>query len=68
MVTILEFRRPESSDPGQQAESEAPAFAEGHTAEVIIFPGVRIERQSPEGSDEDSHSSANRAEHPGRSK
>lgn len=38
MATILEFRQP-SQDDGKER-----VFVPGHTAEIVIFPGVRIER------------------------
>lgn len=38
MATILEFRQPSQDD------GKARVLVPGHTAEIVIFPGVRIER------------------------
>lgn len=40
MATILEFRRPE------EAAARIDKPLEGSLGEIIIFPGVRIERQT----------------------
>lgn len=40
MATILEFRRPE------EAVSRIDKPVEGSLGEIIIFPGVRIERRT----------------------
>lgn len=44
MGMILEFKPRETTDEARTAA----AFEEGHTAEIIIFPGVRIERLTDE--------------------
>ena len=41
MSTILEFRRTE------EAAARVGATVEGTLGEIIIFPGVRIERRTP---------------------
>lgn len=53
MVRILEFRRPEHITPAQAAESRPSARPEGRSADIIIFPGVRIDRPLPRGGDDD---------------
>ncbi len=45
MATILQFRRAEPVSEGAPP-SQPPV---GHMAEIIIFPGVRIERHSEPG-------------------
>ena len=63
MATILEFRRPEDGASGQTTERQ-PDEGISRSAEIIIFPGVRIERQSgPEGGEPSAKSgkSTNRA-------
>jgi hypothetical protein len=49
MVRILEFRCTPPADPAREAPDRAAALPEGHSAEIIIFPGVRIERQPRHG-------------------
>jgi hypothetical protein len=44
MVKILEFRRQEGSEPARGPEDRPSELLEGHSAEIVIFPGVRIER------------------------
>lgn len=44
MVTILEFRQPDIDRAGQDAAPSSVKQPEGRSAEIIIFPGVRIER------------------------
>ena len=39
MSTVLEFRR--------EGERRSRRTASGSTCEIVIFPGVRIERESP---------------------
>jgi hypothetical protein len=39
MSTVLEFRPPPTARPRQQRR-----VATGHVGEIVIFPGVRIER------------------------
>lgn len=46
MATILEFRRPE-----RQQCRDRKAAPQDHSAEIVIFPGVRIERQKAAASD-----------------
>lgn len=45
MVRILEFRRPEEFNPAQRADGKSDDLPKGHSAEIIIFPGVRIDRR-----------------------
>lgn len=49
MVRILEFRRPAPAGPARETGGPAEALPESHSAEIIIFPGVRIERQPRRG-------------------
>ena len=44
MGVILEFKPRETSS----TPDEVAVFDEGHTAQIIFFPGVRIERLSDE--------------------
>ena len=44
MVTILEFRQPEIDREGSDAARAPMKHPKGRSAEIIIFPGVRIER------------------------
>lgn len=44
MVTILEFRQPEIDREGSDATRATVKHPKGRSAEIIIFPGVRIER------------------------
>lgn len=46
MGTIIEFRRPETARGVPPAEPDCGDAPAGHSAEIIIFPGVRIERHS----------------------
>lgn len=46
MVRILEFRRPEATEPPKGVGAGSDMRPEGHSAEIIIFPGVRIDRHS----------------------
>ncbi|GBE42348.1 hypothetical protein BMS3Bbin10_00409 [bacterium BMS3Bbin10] len=48
MATIVEFRQPETQRKGSDASSATVKHPRGRSAEIIIFPGVRIER--PAGS------------------
>lgn len=41
MATILEFRRPEAEDARKETQPS------GALGEIVIFPGVRIERHEP---------------------
>ena len=54
MVTILEFRRPEglANEPQQKPDADG----QHRTAEIIIFPGVRIERAPAQTAVEDAQS------------
>ena len=45
-ATILEFRQPESERGHTDAHGSSKNYAKNRSAEIIIFPGVRIERQS----------------------
>ncbi len=51
MVRILEFRRPADSNPAQRTDGKSDDLPKGHSAEIVIFPGVRIERRSKSSSD-----------------
>lgn len=51
MATILEFRRPEDGASGQTTERQ-PDEGISRSAEIIIFPGVRIERPQEEAARE----------------
>lgn len=53
MVTILEFQRPDETGQAGGAESKSRNLPKGHSAEIIIFPGVRIERRSESDAAED---------------
>lgn len=44
MVTILEFRQPEIDREGPDVARALVNHPKGRSAEIIIFPGVRIER------------------------
>jgi hypothetical protein len=44
MVTILEFRQPENDREGPDVSRTTVKHLKGSSAEIIIFPGVRIER------------------------
>ena len=44
MVTILEFRQPEIDREGSDVTRATVKHPKGRSAEIIIFPGVRIER------------------------
>lgn len=49
-ATILEFRHPECKRAETDAHGSSQNRTTSRSAEIIIFPGVRIERQSgPEG-------------------
>ena len=50
MATILEFRRPEDGASGQTTERQ-PDEDISRSAEIIIFPGVRIERPKEEAAE-----------------
>jgi len=50
MVRILEFRRPDASQSPATANRGAEKRPDGESAEIIIFPGVRIERKERGGS------------------
>jgi hypothetical protein len=45
MAKILEFRCQEEAQRPRETESGSSELPEGHSAEIVIFPGVRIERQ-----------------------
>ncbi|MGI9385196.1 MAG: hypothetical protein ACR2PO_18740 [Methyloligellaceae bacterium] len=51
MATILEFRRPEDGASGQTTEHQ-PDQDISRSAEIIIFPGVRIERPREQAAEE----------------
>ena len=61
MAIILQFRRPE----GGAAQTAKPAEALG---EIIIFPGVRIERRASEGTPRGAGSSTGKRVQRGRKK
>jgi hypothetical protein len=44
MVTILEFRQPDIDRARPDAAPPPVKHPKGRSAEIIIFPGVRIER------------------------
>ena len=44
MGTILEFRQPETSRPSADNSPAGLKIGENNSAEIIIFPGVRIDR------------------------
>lgn len=44
MATIVEFRQPETDRRGSDAARATEKYRNGRSAEIIIFPGVRIER------------------------
>jgi hypothetical protein len=46
MVTILEFRQPEVDREESDAARAPVKHPKGRSAEIIIFPGVRIERHT----------------------
>ncbi len=50
MATIVEFRQPETQK-GSDASSAAKKRPRGPSAEIIIFPGVRIERPAEPATD-----------------
>lgn len=54
MATILEFRRTEDAAP------RSGQLVEGTLGQIIIFPGVRIERHEPAEAPRDAPSSARR--------
>ena len=66
MVSILEFRRPDGSVPTRKAEGKVDKLPRGHSAEIIIFPGVRIERRSNDGDGDRPARGAKRARRPAR--
>lgn len=52
MGTILQFRQPDQSEQTASDVQAALKRSEKESAEIIIFPGVRIERQDePEAPD-----------------
>lgn len=46
MVTILEFHPPEHLGVGLDTPRAPVKHPQGRSAEIIIFPGVRIERHT----------------------
>lgn len=46
MATIVEFRLPETDRKGADAAQASVKHPKGRSAEIIIFPGVRIERHA----------------------
>jgi len=46
MATIVEFRLPETDRKASGAALATEKYPKGRSAEIIIFPGVRIERHS----------------------
>lgn len=46
MATIVEFRLPETDRKGSDAAQATVKQPNGRSAEIIIFPGVRIERHA----------------------
>ena len=51
MATIVEFRLPEADRKGSDAAQETVKHPKGRSAEIIIFPGVRIERHAEPNTD-----------------
>lgn len=51
MATILEFRRPDDGASGQKSECQSDEDI-SRSAEIIIFPGVRIERPKEPAAEE----------------
>lgn len=45
MVNIIEFRRRDEIAPRTVADGQRSGLPKGHSAEIVIFPGVRIDRQ-----------------------
>lgn len=45
MVNIIEFRRQGDIAPRTVADGHTGNLPKGHSAEIVIFPGVRIDRQ-----------------------
>ena len=67
MVRILEFQRPEESNPAQTTGGKSRDLPKGHSAEIVIFPGVRIERRANSSDDGDPPTrAAKRARGPSR--
>ncbi len=67
MVRILEFQRPDESDTAQGAAGKSEELPKGHSADIIIFPGVRIDRKpNDDGSDDHPENSAKRVKRPAR--
>jgi hypothetical protein len=46
MATIVEFRLPKTDSKGSDAMRATVKHSERRSAEIIIFPGVRIERHA----------------------
>lgn len=69
MARILEFRHPVGSAAAQGAEVKPEKLPEGHSADIIMFPGPqgRSEGQpGADGSDNHPEPSAKQAKHPTR--
>jgi hypothetical protein len=62
MATILEFRR------GAGPTSRVAELKDGVPGQIIIFPGVRIERQAYEGSSPGTASTSRKRAQRGRKK
>lgn len=45
MVNIIEFRCRDDIASRAVADSHPGSLPKGHSAEIVIFPGVRIDRQ-----------------------
>jgi len=61
MATIVEFRQPETVRKGSDASSATVNHPRGRSAEIIIFPGVRIERTAASNRDKAAPKSKKRA-------
>ena len=48
MATILEFRRPDEASQAPRADCQSDEDTD-QSADIIIFPGVRIERMDDDG-------------------
>lgn len=45
MVNIIEFRRRDEIAIRTLADGHTGSLPKGHSAEIVIFPGVRMDRQ-----------------------
>ena len=44
MATILEFKVPQQSETDRDVAADADASCHAETAQIIFFPGIRMER------------------------